>query len=120
MIAIGGMLARYLRALFAPPCKCLVLDLDNTLWGGVLGEEGIGGIALGDEYPGSVFKAFQRQLQSYRDRGILLAIASKNNESEVLELFANHPDLVLRLEDFAARQINWNDKATSLPPSPTS
>ncbi|HEY4240956.1 MAG TPA: HAD-IIIC family phosphatase [Kofleriaceae bacterium] len=113
-LAVGQRLARNLRALVAPPCKCLVLDLDNTLWGGVLGEDGIGGIALGEEYPGSAFKRFQRALRSYRDRGVLLAIASKNNEADVVELFGAHADLVLRLDDFAAREIHWNDKASSL------
>lgn len=113
-LAVGQRLARQLRALVRPSCKCLVLDLDNTLWGGVLGEDGVGGIALGEDYPGSVFKAFQRALRSYRDRGVLLAIASKNNEADVAELFANHRDMLLRESDFAAREIHWNDKATSL------
>jgi len=112
--AVGRRLARQLRAVLRPPCKCLVLDLDNTLWGGVLGEDGIGGIALGDDYPGSVYKAFQRAVLGYRDRGVLLAIASKNNLADVVELFASHADLVVSLDDFAARQIHWNDKATSL------
>jgi FkbH-like protein len=61
-----------------------------------------------------VYKAFQRAIAGYRDRGVLLAIASKNNEADVVEVFGSHPDLVLRLDDFAARQIHWNDKASSL------
>ncbi|MDQ3363867.1 MAG: HAD-IIIC family phosphatase [Myxococcota bacterium] len=113
-LEIGRRLARHARALHKPSCKCLVLDLDNTLWGGVLGEDGAGAIALGDDYPGSVFKAFQHALRSYRDRGVLLAIASKNNEADVVELFEQHRDMVLRLDDFAARQIHWSDKAASL------
>jgi FkbH-like protein len=113
-LALGRLLARHVRAVSRPPCKCLVLDLDNTLWGGVLGEEGIGGISLGEEHPGSIFKAFQRGVLGYRDRGVLLAIASKNNAPDVDELFVKHADMVLRREDFAARQIHWNDKATSL------
>jgi len=113
-LAVARRLARHLRGNLLPPCKALVLDLDNTLWGGVLGEDGIGGIALGDGYPGSVFKAFQRALRSYRDRGVLLAIASKNNEEDVIELFSQHSDMVLRLDEFAARQIHWTDKAASL------
>lgn len=107
-------LARYIRAASYPPSKCLVVDLDNTLWGGVLGEEGIGGIELGGDYPGSVYKDFQHQLLALRDRGVLLAIASKNNEPDVEEAFSNHPDLVVKLEDFAVRQIHWGDKASSL------
>ena len=113
-LAVAKQLARTLRAMTRTPCKCLVLDLDNTLWGGVLGEDGAAGIALGEDHPGSVFKGFQRVLRGYRDRGVLLAIASKNNEADVAELFASHRDMVLRPDDFAARQIHWNDKASSL------
>lgn len=71
--------------------KCLVLDLDNTLWGGVLGEEGSGGIVIGPERPGREFLDFQRQLLELQRQGILLAVCSKNNEHEVLEIFRNHP-----------------------------
>lgn len=110
----GRQLARYLRAICFPPCKCLVVDLDNTLWGGVLGEEGLGGIALGEDYPGNVYKDFQRRLLSLRDRGVLLAIASKNNEADVVEVFQKHSDCVLKMENFAATQIHWQDKVMSL------
>ena len=110
----GKSLSRYMRAAKFPACKCLVIDLDNTLWGGVIGEEGVGGIALGEEFPGSVYKSFQRRLLSLRDQGTLLAIASKNNEADALEVFEKHSDCVLSLDDFAARRINWNDKAASL------
>lgn len=113
-IETGRRLSRYLRASRFPASKCLVLDLDNTLWGGVIGEDGIGGIALGEEYPGNVYKSFQRRLSSLRDQGILLAVASKNNEQDALEVFESHSDCVLKLEDFAALQIHWDDKATSL------
>jgi FkbH-like protein len=112
--ATARQMARYLAALTTTPRKCLVLDLDNTLWGGVLGEDGFGGIALGDDYPGNVFKTFQRRVRSLRDRGVLLAIASKNDEGAVAELFERHPHLVLRWSDFAARQIHWKDKASSV------
>lgn len=113
-VEIAKHLARYLKALCYPPCKCLVLDCDDTLWGGILGEEGLGGIALSEEYPGNVYKDFQRKLLSLKHRGVLLAIASKNNEEDVLEVFEKHTDSVLKLDDFAAIQIHWNDKATSL------
>ncbi len=112
--AIGERLARTITAARRAPAKCLVLDLDNTLWGGVLGEAGLGGIALGEELPGSAFKTFQRHCLSLRDRGVLLAIASKNNEADVFEAFTNHPDMVLQWDHFAARQVHWNDKASSL------
>ncbi|MBL8214819.1 MAG: HAD-IIIC family phosphatase [Bryobacterales bacterium] len=112
-IAIGKRLARHLRALFCSPCKVLVTDLDNTLWGGVLGEAGPGGLQLGEDYPGSVFSDFQRALLGLRDRGILLAIASRNNLEEVREAW---PKLrcPLAWDDFAASEIHWDDKATSL------
>jgi FkbH-like protein len=113
-IAVGRHSARMLRAMMVTPAKCLVLDLDNTLWGGVLGEEGIAGIALGDDGPGYAYKEFQRALRGYRDRGVLLAIASKNNPGDVDELFASHRDMVLARDDFAAIQVHWNDKAASL------
>jgi FkbH-like protein len=113
-VAVARSLARHLRAAFVPPAKALVLDLDGTLWGGVLGEDGPGGIALGDEYPGNVFKSFQHYLLTLKNRGVLLAIASKNNAADVEEVFARHADLVLRRADFAAVQIHWKAKSESL------
>jgi FkbH-like protein len=113
-VAIARGLARLIRALHVPPAKCLVLDLDNTLWGGILGEAGPGGIALGEDYPGRVYRDFQWAVRTLRQRGILLAIASKNNDTEVHQVFSQHPDMVLRWEDFAATQIHWEDKASSL------
>jgi FkbH-like protein len=112
-IAIAQATIRQARAMWRPPCKCLVVDLDNTLWGGVIGEDGVGGIKLGQDYPGSAFVAFQRRLLAYRDRGVLLAIASKNNPADVDEAFA-HASMVLKPDDFVARQIHWNDKGSSL------
>ncbi len=79
---------RYLRALTGRSRKCLVLDLDDTLWGGVLGEEGPSGVELGSEYPGNAFVAFQQAVLNLSERGVLLAIASKNNASDVDEIFA--------------------------------
>ena len=113
-IEISKRLARYFRAICYPACKCLVVDCDDTLWGGILGEEGLGGIHLSEEYPGNVFKDFQRKVLSLKNRGVLLAVASKNNEEDVMEVFEKHTDSVLKPNDFAAIQINWNDKASSL------
>lgn len=112
-IALGRRLARYLHAMYRTPCKCLVLDLDDTLWGGILGEAGPGGIALGEDYPGNAYRDFQRAVLALRDRGILLAIASKNNEDEVRAAWESLRP-VLQWDDFAARQIHWEDKAGSL------
>lgn len=114
MMALSRSLTRALRALRTPPRKCLVLDLDNTLWGGVVGEAGVSGIKLGDSFPGNAYTAFQNAALALRNRGVLLAIASKNNEAEALEALSSHPDCVLRPGDFAAMEIHWEDKATSL------
>ncbi len=111
---LASAIARAVRASLVPAAKCLVLDLDNTLWGGVLGEEGPRGIQLGEDFPGSAFRAFQRELLSLRDRGILLAVCSKNNEAEALETLETHPEGLLRPADFAALKINWEDKAANL------
>jgi FkbH-like protein len=94
--------------------KVLVTDLDNTLWGGVIGEDGIEGIRIGREYPGAAHLALQRALRDLRQRGILLAVSSKNNESDALRALDSHPEMLLRSADFAARRINWNDKASSI------
>jgi len=94
--------------------KCIVLDLDNTLWGGILGEEEIGGIHLGPEYPGSAFVEFQASLLELHHRGVLLAVNSKNNEPEALEALRNHPAMLLRPHHFAALRINWEAKHRNL------
>lgn len=113
-LAISKRIARYIRALFFPPSKCLIVDLDNTLWGGVLGEDGLSQIQLGDAHPGNVYKEFQRYLLFLQKRGILLAIASRNNEEDVLEAFIHHPEMILKWENFAAKKISWQDKTSSI------
>lgn len=113
-IAMAGALTRAIRAAFVPPAKCLVLDADNTLWGGVVGEEGLGGIALGEEYPGNVYKGFQKYLRSLKARGMLLALVSKNEEGDVLAVLDQHADSILRRDDFAAMRINWQEKSANL------
>ncbi|HET6680600.1 MAG TPA: HAD-IIIC family phosphatase, partial [Gemmatimonadaceae bacterium] len=94
--------------------KCIVLDLDNTLWGGVLGELGAEGIAIGPQRPGREFLDFQRQLLELNQLGILLAVCSKNNEGEALHVLREHPDCLVREQHVAAHRINWRDKATNL------
>jgi len=105
---------KFLRALTGKTKKCLVLDLDNTLWGGVVGEEGPQGIVLGPEYPGSAFVDFQRAVRGLRQRGVILAIASKNNPADVDEVFASNNHMVLRREDFSVVRVGWNAKSQSL------
>jgi FkbH-like protein len=94
--------------------KCIVLDLDNTLWGGVLGEEGISGIKIGGDYPGKAFAFFQKSLLQLSKAGVILTACSKNNEADVLEVWSKNPFMVLKKEHFAAYRINWTDKATNI------
>jgi FkbH-like protein len=113
-IEIGKVIARTIAAIYTTPCKCLVLDLDNTLWGGVLGEDGIAGIKLSDDYPGNVYKSFQRTILGLRDQGVLLAIASKNNINDALDVMEKHTDCLIKKKHISSIQINWKDKATNL------
>ncbi len=94
--------------------KCVVLDLDNTLWGGVIGDDGLSGIALGDLDEGEAFLAFQRFLKELKRRGIILAIVSKNEEAAALAPFREHPDMVLREDDIAVFIANWDNKAQNI------
>ena len=111
-------LARHTAALLVAAeglsSKCVVLDLDNTLWGGVIAEDGLAGIRLGDGPQGEAHLAFQEYLQALRARGILLAVVSKNNDADAREPFEHHPDMRLGLSDFAIFLANWTDKATNL------
>ena len=94
--------------------KCLVLDLDNTLWGGVLGEDGIDGIKLGGDYPGKAYTYWQQSLLQLARNGVILAVCSKNNENDVREAWDKNPHMVLKGDHFSAMRINWRDKATNL------
>lgn len=94
--------------------KCLVLDLDNTLWGGVIGDDGISGIQIGELGTGHAYSDFQRWLKELKNRGILLAVCSKNNEETAKEPFEKHPEMVLRLDDFSMFVANWEDKASNI------
>jgi FkbH-like protein len=94
--------------------KCIVLDLDNTLWGGVVGEDGFNGIKLGPDPPGNAFVEFQKTLLSFHQRGIILAINSKNNYDEAIKVIREHPYMQLKEDNFASLKINWNDKVSNL------
>ncbi|HTZ37732.1 MAG TPA: HAD-IIIC family phosphatase [Stellaceae bacterium] len=113
--AAGRQIARLVMAARRPAKKCIVLDADNTLWGGVVGEDGIDGIQIGDEFPGSAYRDFQKLLLGWREQGLLLALASKNNEADVWEVFERHSGMVLRREHLSAWQINWLPKAQNIP-----
>ncbi|MHA1983767.1 MAG: HAD-IIIC family phosphatase, partial [Candidatus Hodarchaeales archaeon] len=94
--------------------KCIVLDLDNTLWGGIIGEDGMDGIKLNTNSPGNEFVDFQRLLLSYYHRGIILAINSKNNFDDAIQVIRDHPAMVLRENHFACMRINWQNKAQNM------
>ena len=112
--ALGAELARCVRAVARPAAKCIVVDLDDTLWGGVLGDDGDDALELGDTFPGSVFKDVQRALLELKARGFLLAIASKNDDAAVLRVLDSHPEMLLRSRDFAAIEASWSPKPESL------
>ncbi len=114
LAAMADLIVRYVGAARGYPYKVVALDLDNTLWGGVVGEVGLQGIELGEEGLGLAFHEFQRELLKMHDAGILLAIASKNNPDDAREVLRDHPSMLLKQEHFAAVRINWQDKATNL------
>ncbi|MBC2601211.1 HAD-IIIC family phosphatase [Puniceicoccus vermicola] len=113
--ALADEITALLRAQAGQTRKVLVLDLDNTLWGGVIGEDGIEGIQVGPETPtGEAFTAFQEYLLELKARGILLAVCSKNNETEARIPFETHDGMRLRLNDFVAFVANWDPKDQNL------
>jgi FkbH-like protein len=113
-VACGKALARLIRARKAQPKKCLVLDCDNTLWGGVIGEDGVGGVMLSDDFPGSAFRQFQKQLAMLRRSGVFLALNSKNNPDDAWEMFDTHSGMILKRWDISAAKINWRPKSDNL------
>lgn len=110
----GRRLLALAVVMLAPKAKVIVLDADNTLWGGVVGEDGIDGIALGPDYPGSAYLEFQRRLLDFQQRGFILALCSKNNPADVDEVLHQHPHQLLRDGHFAARRVNWLAKPDNL------
>lgn len=114
LVQVGDAVARALFADRRSAKKCVVVDCDNTLWGGIIGEDGLRGIALGDDFPGSAFRDFQRWLQGLRQRGVFLALLSKNNEADVWEVFDKHDAMLLRRSDVSAWSISWDPKPLGL------
>jgi FkbH-like protein len=111
---IGRLLGRILAAEKISPKKCIALDLDNTLWGGIIGEDGLQGIQLGDDFPGKAYRDFQQTLVCLKKKGVLLAVASKNNPEDVYEVFDKHDAMILSRKDFAALEIHWDSKVESI------
>lgn len=103
-----------LEKIFTPSKKVLVLDCDNTLWGGVIGEDGLENLKLGSDGIGKAFQDFQIEIKSISDRGVLICLASKNNSNDVWEVFNKHPEMILKKKDITLASINWNDKSKNL------
>lgn len=112
--AVSNEIDRILGAAFTTRKKIIALDLDNTLWGGVIGEDGVDGIELSDHKEGQRYYDFQRQLLEMKNRGIVLGIVSKNNEEDAEAAIRNHPAMLLRDDEFVSRKINWENKALNL------
>lgn len=112
------LLARHTAAVLAASLgvsrKCLVFDLDNTIWGGVVGEDGLSGLDLGSTPRGEAYVALQEYILELKNRGIILAVVSKNNEADAREVFERHPDMRLGLDDIAIFLANWDDKPTNV------
>jgi FkbH-like protein len=113
--ALADAMVAHVRAVLGLTRKVLVTDLDNTLWKGVIGEDGLAGIKIGPGSPhGEAHSRLQQYLLDLKARGILLAVASKNNHEDACLPFQKHDHMLLRMEDFAAFEANWNDKVTSI------
>lgn len=114
LLAIARAWTRRLVPMTSRIAKCVVVDLDHTMWGGILGEDGADGLHLGVEYPGAAHRNLQRTLRDLARRGLMLAIASKNDEREATTVIDTHPEMLLRTRDFAAMQVHWRPKIESL------
>ncbi len=111
---IAKQLKSLIDALHGRTKKVLVLDLDNTLWGGIIGEDGIQGIQLSEDGLGKVFRDFQKNIKQLNSLGVLLAICSKNNETDALQAINEHRMMVLNANDFVIKKINWNNKVDNI------
>ena len=104
----------YVKPILGLNKKCIVLDLDNTLWGNIIGEDGIEGIKIGPYPEGRSFVEFQKVIKSLSENGIILAINSKNNQKDAMKAINEHPHMILREKDFSCIKINWNDKISNM------
>ena len=111
---VSAYIVDIIKAYFQSTIKCVVVDLDETLWGGILGDDGIDKIILNPEGEGQIFRDFQSYLLRLKERGILLAVASKNELSLVLEVFKQHPDMILKEEDITYFAVNWEPKSKNI------
>ncbi|MCX7164713.1 MAG: HAD-IIIC family phosphatase [Rhodocyclales bacterium] len=112
--SFSAYVRRAMAPLVRPARKVLALDLDNTLWGGILGEGGIAGLQIGQDFPGKIYRRIQLAALALKDQGVLLALLSKNNHPDVVEAFEALPHMPLKLDDFAAVRVNWEPKSANL------
>ncbi|MGA2243433.1 MAG: HAD-IIIC family phosphatase [Verrucomicrobiota bacterium] len=112
--SVAKAITDIVKAVSGRVMKCLILDLDNTLWGGVIGDDGMENIQIGDLGMGHAYDQVQRWARELRQRGILLAVCSKNNEDTAKQPFREHPDMILRLEDIAVFVANWDNKVDNI------
>lgn len=114
LISIFHEVVTFIDISIRKPRKVLVLDCDNTLWDGVLGEDGISGVQIGPEYPGNVFAAIQKRVLQFAHRGVVIALCSKNDERIVRDLFNSHSGMVLKEKDITAWVVNWGSKSNNI------
>lgn len=112
--ALSSKISDKIREISLTRKKVLVTDLDNTLWGGVLGEDGEEGISIGNDHEGAIYRDTQLRIKDLTNMGVLLAIVSKNNYDDVLHVLATHTQMILRPDDFVAIMANWDDKAYNI------
>ncbi len=103
-----------LNRLFFPAKKVIILDCDNTLWGGVIGEDGVANLKIGTDGEGKAYKDFQKKIKSLLNNGFLLCLSSKNNEKEVWDVFKKHPEMILKKQDITLSYINWSEKVDNI------
>lgn len=111
---IENSICRIVRAGIEPRKKCLILDLDNTIWGGILGEDGYENIKISNDGEGRIYYDFQKEIKGLKNTGILICIASKNNKEEVEQVFKKNKNLILKIEDFALIKANWRQKTENI------
>ena len=111
---LSATIHKTIKSITEPTKKVLVLDCDNTLWGGVIGEDGIRNIKLGQDGVGKAYQDFQKSIKRLQEKGIILALNSKNNEEDVFEVLDKHPGMIIKKKDIISFKINWQDKSKNL------
>ncbi len=111
---LSATIYKTIKSITQPTKKVLVLDCDNTLWGGVIGEDGIRNIKLGQDGLGKAYQDFQKSIKRLQEKGVILALNSKNNEKDVFEVLDKHPEMIIKKKDIISFKINWQDKSKNL------